>query len=179
MDNTSRDIINLYGQITNLGLGCYISQYHVSLILKWDEMYIRQDWNNDDYKKIRNILYSLFILLVDSINSRNNFIDFCLETIKTHNDNTISVQHDNLRNLFDNFNNINNMNGNDYGYVIELLMSLYNGSIQHQDRGAIDRHIALTLRKYDMSNKYIATVVNPSSKQDIDIDDVVLSIYGK
>lgn len=179
MDKTTQDIINLYSHITNLGLQCYISQYHISLILKWDDMLTRNDYNNDEYKSIRNILYGLFVLLSDSVNSRNTFIDYCLETIKTHNDNSISSQYISLRDVFDNFNNINNMQDPDYCNVIQLLMSLYNGNIIYHDRGSIHRHIALVLRKYDMCNKYLNGVVNPTTKHEIDIDDVVLSIYGK
>lgn len=179
MDKTTKDIINLYEQIRNHGIGSYISQYHTTLINRWNEMLINNEYNNDEFKRIRNILYSLFILLLDSINSRNTFIDYCLETIRTHNDNSISSKYDELRELFDNFNNINAMSDIDYGKVVELLTYLYNGLVQYHERGIIHRHIAIIMRKYEIYNKHIMNIINPTTKQELDLDDVVISIYGK
>lgn len=180
MDNTTQDIIKLYEEIGRLGILSYLSQYHCTLINKWNDMLLRGDCNNDEYKSIRNILYSLFILLLDSLSSRNNFIDFCLETIKTHDDNTILSQYENLRSLFDSFDHINRMNNADYNNVVELLMLLYNNTLNQNDKPLIHRYISLTLRKYDPTNKYIANILNPSNTtHEIDLDDIVESIYGK
>lgn len=179
MDKTTQDIIKLYEEIIRLGIGCYISQYHVSLINRWNDMLIRNDCSNDEFKTIRNLLYGLFILLIDSINSRSAFIDFCLETIKTHNDNSIATQYGNLRELFDNFPNINNLSDVDYSNVVELLSSLYNCVIVYHDRGTVNKYIALILRKYDMTNRYITNVISLTPKQEVDLDDVLISIYGK
>lgn len=177
MDKTTKDIINLYSNIISR-YTYYISEYHATQINRWNEMLIQGDINNDEFKKIRNMLYGLFILL-ESSTTRNNFIDYCLETIKTHNDNSISTQYLPMRELFDNFEYINKLSDVDYGNVVELLRNLYNGYISYHERGLVVRHIAIILRKYDIMNKYILGVLNPATKQDIDLDDVVQSIYDK
>lgn len=180
MDNTTQDIIKLYEEIGRLGILSYLSQYHCSLINKWNNMLLRSDCNNDEYKTIRNILYSLFILLLDSTTSRNNFIDFCLETIKTHDDTTILSQYTILRTLFDSFDHINRMNNADYNQVVDLLMLLYNNTLNQQDKIAIHRYVSMILIRYDPTNKCINNILYPTNtEQEIDIDDVVKSIYGK
>jgi hypothetical protein len=158
------------------GFGSYISQYHVGMINKWNTK-LRNGELDDDYKKMRNTIYSLFVLLRNGISSRVELIEFFLETIKTHGNVEISGMYDNFRELMDNFFLFQGMHQGDFGEIVGTFYSIYDGNLTDMARNNAYKAIAYILLRYDPKNRYLNSLFAPV--KDIGLDEVLLSIYGK
>ena len=176
MDKTTEDIIKYYDAIVKSGFSIYISKYHSDIIIEWDRM-LKEGKINDEYKKNRNMLYGLFVLLYNGIYVRSELVEFLLETIRTHSNPNVTETYDNLRNVVDNFTAFDRMDYGDYSNLIGTIYSIYDIYMPKEDMLNSYKTVASIMLKYDGNNRFLSSIFSPP--KEIGLDEVLLSIYGK
>jgi len=175
MDGTTKELIILYTNIYNSELMSYISKYHSNLLSRWVSMLNQGNAESNEYKSIRNDLYSILLLLSTSYTSRTNFLEYCIETVRTHGDKSINSQYDSLRSIIDSVNNFDIIGQYDYNTITGIFMDFYNSN-NIKDSHLISRNIASILIRYDPGNRYLNSFF--STPKDVNLEDVLSSVYG-